>query len=208
MEPEGTRFLEPGTDIMQEIAGSKGFREFLGRQFRELAGDMEMFLDAPPLAGFGMVSALGIKGVLQVAKQVRGISKLKQLVVPVMRSAEDAEKYGRSIIGNLIAQKQLKGLYEQNLTKLAQMKVQGVSRQVQMEHVLHGQNLREALEVAEGILPGRKPVQYLTQEAQPLWGKHLRKVSIEEVTEKAAVKLPSTEEVYRKAHLEGLKSVR
>ena len=150
------RFTEPGTDIMQKMAGSKGFRKFLSRQFEKLVADLPIFADAPPLAAFGMVGAIasGTRGVykgLRFAKQAKRLSKveqMKQMIVPVFKEAEEAEKYGRSIIKNPVAQRQLKKLYKESLAKGVKMKAAGTSFDVMMEHHLQGQYLREAWEEA------------------------------------------------------------
>ena len=196
----GPRFLKPGTDIMQEIAGSKGFREFLGRQFEKLVGDVGMFMDAPPLAAVGLTGAMvsGTRGVykgLQFAKQAKRLTKMeqmKQMVVPTFKRAEDAEEYGRSIIGNPVAQKQLKNLYERSLAKSAKMKASGAPFDEMMEQGLQGQYLREALEEAtETVVRKYDPI-YITQQVKEL--------------PKSVEKLPA-EEGYKYIHPEKLKDV-
>lgn len=155
------RFAAPGTDIMQEIAGSKGFREFLGRQFEKLVGDVGMFMDAPPLAAIGLTGAMvsGTRGVykgFQFAKQAKRLSKMeqmKQLTVPVFKSTEDAIEYGRSVIKNPIARKQLETLHKLSLEKSGALKKAGVGFDIRMEEAIKGQFFREALEEATGKFP-------------------------------------------------------
>ncbi len=168
------RFLTPGTDIMQKVAGSKGFREFLGRQFDKLVGDVEMFMDAPPLASVGIVGAMtkaGIRGVgkgVGIAKEQTSIKravrwagdffgikkpKTKQIPQPLFRKAEDAKKYGAMIKERPGAIAQLKKSHKTSLARSAALEEAGAGFYIRQEEAIKGELFREALKEATGKPP-------------------------------------------------------
>lgn len=142
----------------ETMTGSQKLRHLIVRQFDKFVKDLPVFIDTPPLtaiAATGLVLG-GAKAAYKGYKFSKGIQKMskmekvKQMVVPVLKNTEDAERYGEALLktGNRPGINQLAKLYEQSSSKVAAMTAAKKPVQDRMNEAVKGQFIREAWESA------------------------------------------------------------